>query len=61
MTFLYEKSFEYHQSITKMDEMRRNEEESPNISTERLRLYRFYTISTVVVSRDGGDDGGFQI
>jgi len=22
MTFLYEKSFEYHQSITKMDKMR---------------------------------------
>ena len=50
MTFLYEKSFEYHQSITKKD---KKEEIGRNpVSTV------FYTVARPVVSRDWWRRGG---
>ena len=50
MTFLYEKSFEYHQSITKMDEMRRKGKILvvllPNKSCLYRNLHGFYGSNT---------------
>ena len=40
MTFLYEKSFEYHQSITKMDKMRRKEKILVVLRKNKSCLYR---------------------
>ena len=40
MTFLYEKSFDYHQSITKKDKMRGKWEILSVSLPKKLRLYR---------------------
>ena len=58
MTFLYEKSFEYHQSITKMDEMRRKGKILVVLLPTKSRLYSLVKGSMVVIPTDAWRRGG---